>query len=62
VTPLPNGVSEISWNTKLKSLLPSDFIIQDEWIQEKTSIRDALSMMSGMPTQVQLLSSQIHKY
>jgi CubicO group peptidase (beta-lactamase class C family) len=48
VTPLPSGVTELTWRSKIKDVLPQ-WTVDDEWIYEELTIRDALSHVSGLP-------------
>jgi CubicO group peptidase (beta-lactamase class C family) len=49
-TPLPNGLTKLTWDTKVKDLLPSDeWNLMDSWAEEKASVRDILSHVSGFP-------------
>jgi CubicO group peptidase (beta-lactamase class C family) len=47
--PLPPGLHELTWDTKIQDLLPDEWKLQDAWTSEKASIRDLLSHTSGMP-------------
>ncbi len=47
-TPLPDGVEELSWNTKVKSLIPEEWVIQDEYASEKATLSDLLSHSVGL--------------
>ncbi|KAI0087730.1 beta-lactamase/transpeptidase-like protein [Irpex rosettiformis] len=50
VTPLPAGLRSFDWDTKVKDLLADDdWRLMDEWASEKSSIRDILSHVSGLP-------------
>ncbi|KZT05037.1 beta-lactamase/transpeptidase-like protein [Laetiporus sulphureus 93-53] len=49
VTPLPPGVSRFDWDTKLKDILPDDWVLADEWASQKANIRDILAHVSGLP-------------
>jgi CubicO group peptidase (beta-lactamase class C family) len=40
---------ELTWDTKIKNLLPDDWKLMDEWATEKASLRDVLSHVSGLP-------------
>lgn len=51
-TALPPGLTEITWQTKIKSLLPSEWELMDEWASEKANVRDILSHVSGLPRYV----------
>ncbi|KAI0318417.1 beta-lactamase/transpeptidase-like protein [Amylostereum chailletii] len=48
-TPLPQGLTRFDWDTKIKDLLPGEWGLTDEWAEEKASVRDVLSHVSGMP-------------
>ncbi|KZT23833.1 beta-lactamase/transpeptidase-like protein [Neolentinus lepideus HHB14362 ss-1] len=48
-TPLPPGLKEFNWNTKVKDILPGEWQIMDSWASEKANIRDILSHVSGLP-------------
>ncbi|OCH90092.1 beta-lactamase/transpeptidase-like protein [Obba rivulosa] len=48
-TELPPSVKELTWDTKIASLLPSyEWGLQDPYATAKASLRDALSHMSGL--------------
>ena len=50
VTALPVGVQSLTWETKIKALLPDeDWQLEDDWATEKLNLRDALSHVSGLP-------------
>ncbi|OBZ75017.1 hypothetical protein A0H81_05171 [Grifola frondosa] len=49
VTPLPDGVTQFDWNTKVKDTLPGDWELADEWATEKANWQDLLSHVSGLP-------------
>ncbi|KAH9180224.1 beta-lactamase/transpeptidase-like protein [Lactarius sanguifluus] len=48
-TPLPTGLSTLSWQTKLADILPGDWELSDPWASEKANLIDILSHVSGMP-------------
>ncbi|TFY81752.1 hypothetical protein EWM64_g2261, partial [Hericium alpestre] len=48
-TPLPAGVDTFDWDTKIKALLPEDWAPMDKWANEKVSLKDILSHISGIP-------------
>ncbi|KAF9233586.1 beta-lactamase/transpeptidase-like protein, partial [Melanogaster broomeanus] len=48
VTALPPGLTEITWHTRLKDLLP-EWQLMDEWASERANLRDILSHVSGLP-------------
>ncbi|KLO14681.1 beta-lactamase/transpeptidase-like protein [Schizopora paradoxa] len=47
--PLPRGLSELTWETKVKHLFPQDWKLKDEWATEKLNIKDLLSHTWGLP-------------
>ncbi|KAH9051493.1 beta-lactamase/transpeptidase-like protein, partial [Lactarius vividus] len=49
-TPLPTGLSSLSWQTKLADILPGDWELSDPWASEKANLIDILSHVSGMPS------------
>ncbi|KAH7914454.1 beta-lactamase/transpeptidase-like protein [Hygrophoropsis aurantiaca] len=49
VTALPPGLSELTWKTKVKDILPGQWELMDEWATEKANIHDILSHVSGLP-------------
>ncbi|EIW78707.1 beta-lactamase transpeptidase-like protein [Coniophora puteana RWD-64-598 SS2] len=49
VSPLPDGVIEFTWHTKVKDLLP-EWGLMDEWAYEKVNLLDILSHVSGLPS------------
>jgi CubicO group peptidase (beta-lactamase class C family) len=58
VTALPAGLDELTWSSKLKSVLP-DWSAADQDIYQHLTLRDALSHVSGFPRYVQLSSLPI---
>lgn len=48
VTPLPAGVTEFNWQSKLADLLPGEWKLKDKWASEKADMRDILSHVSGL--------------
>lgn len=48
-TPLPAGVAQFDWYTKVKDILPDDWQLMDAWATEKATFRDILSHQSGLP-------------
>ncbi|KAH9055950.1 beta-lactamase/transpeptidase-like protein [Lactarius vividus] len=48
-TPLPTGLSSLSWQTKLADILPGYWELSDPWASEKANLIDILSHVSGMP-------------
>ncbi|KAI9446776.1 beta-lactamase/transpeptidase-like protein [Lactarius indigo] len=49
-TPLPTGLSALSWQTKLADILPGDWELSDPWASKKANLIDILSHVSGMPS------------
>ncbi|KAH9063775.1 beta-lactamase/transpeptidase-like protein [Lactarius deliciosus] len=49
-TPLPTGLSTLSWQTKLADILPGDWELSDPWASKKANLIDILSHVSGMPS------------
>lgn len=48
VTPLPSGVTEFNWQSKLVDLLPGEWELKDKWANEKADVRDILSHNTGL--------------
>lgn len=48
VTALPPALASISWDTKVKALLPGAWELDDDWASEKANLRDILSHVSGL--------------
>ncbi|KAJ7078076.1 beta-lactamase/transpeptidase-like protein [Mycena epipterygia] len=46
---LPDGVSELSWSTKMYNLLPDEWMVEDKWTTNKADLRDLLSHVTGLP-------------
>lgn len=46
-TSLPQPLSTFNWETKVKDLLPSEWMLRDQFQHEKTNLRDILSHVSG---------------
>ncbi|KAH9180216.1 beta-lactamase/transpeptidase-like protein [Lactarius sanguifluus] len=46
-TPLPTGLSSLSWQTKLADILPGDWELSDPWASEKANLIDILSHVSA---------------
>jgi hypothetical protein len=51
VTPLPGGVAELSWKTKVKDVLPK-LRLYDLCASEHVTIQDMLSHLTGLPRSV----------
>lgn len=47
-TSLPRSLATFDWDTKMKDLLPEDWGMMDKWANEKASLRDALSHVTGL--------------
>ncbi|KAI0063209.1 beta-lactamase/transpeptidase-like protein [Artomyces pyxidatus] len=48
-TPLPAGLKELNWDTRLKDILPGEWELMDPWASEKANLVDILSHVSGLP-------------
>ncbi|KIJ64016.1 hypothetical protein HYDPIDRAFT_28910 [Hydnomerulius pinastri MD-312] len=48
VVALPSGLTELTWHTRVKDLLPEDWQLMDEWASERATIRNILSHVSGV--------------
>lgn len=48
ITMLPPGLTELTWRTRLKDLLP-DWQLMDEWASERANLHDILSHVTGIP-------------
>ncbi|KAJ7485608.1 beta-lactamase/transpeptidase-like protein [Mycena latifolia] len=46
---LPDTVAEFSWSTKMRDLLPEEWMVEDEWTTNKADLRDVLSHVTGLP-------------
>ncbi|KAJ7176919.1 beta-lactamase/transpeptidase-like protein [Mycena filopes] len=49
-TALPAAVSNFSWDTKMRDLLPGEWMTDDHWSTEKANLRDLLSHVTGLPS------------
>jgi hypothetical protein len=47
-TPLPAGLSTLSWETKVVDILGSDWQLMDPWASEKANLIDIFSHVSGL--------------
>jgi hypothetical protein len=47
-TPLPAGLSGLSWGSKVVDILGDDWKLMDPWATEKANLIDILSHMSGL--------------
>ena len=47
-TPLPPGLTQFNWYTKVKDILPDDWKLMDDWATEKATKRDVLSHHSAV--------------
>lgn len=54
-TPLPAGVSTLSWQTKLTDILPGDWELSDHWASKKANLIDILTHLSGMSRYIRFL-------
>ncbi|KAF8167031.1 beta-lactamase/transpeptidase-like protein [Mycena galopus ATCC 62051] len=48
-TALPHGVTEFNWDTKMRDLLPGEWMTEDEFSTEKANLVDLLSHVTGLP-------------
>ena len=48
VTALPSCLTELTWHTRLRDLLP-EWELMDAWASERANLRDILSHVSGLP-------------
>lgn len=48
-TPLPPNVDHFTWKSKVKDILPGEWLLMDEWATEKADFVDILSHRSGLP-------------
>ncbi|KAJ6559846.1 beta-lactamase/transpeptidase-like protein, partial [Mycena capillaripes] len=48
-TALPHGLAEFNWNTKLRDLLPGEWMTEDEFSTSKANLVDLLSHVTGLP-------------
>jgi CubicO group peptidase (beta-lactamase class C family) len=46
---LPSAVAEFNWDTKIRDLLPNEWLTEDQWTTEKASLKDLLSHQTGLP-------------
>ncbi|OCH90085.1 beta-lactamase/transpeptidase-like protein [Obba rivulosa] len=51
VTPLPPGLTQFDWHTRLAELLPEEWELVPcaEWADEKANLKDAFGHVTGMP-------------
>jgi len=47
-TPLPAGLSTLTWKTKLADILPNDWQLMDPWASQKANLIDILTHVSGI--------------
>ncbi|KAJ7691779.1 beta-lactamase/transpeptidase-like protein [Mycena rosella] len=47
---LPDTVSEFNWDTKMRDILPDEWMVEDEWTTEKADLKDLLSHVTGLPS------------
>ena len=47
-TPLPSGLSKLTWITKIKDVLPDEWKLQDPYASNYANFNDILSHMSGL--------------
>ena len=46
--PLPKDTERLTWDTKVKDLLPQFWNLSDPWITHGANLRDILSHVSGL--------------
>ena len=51
VVPLPSGVSSLTWRTKVKDLLPTEWRLQDKIAESEANLQDIVSHVTGLPGQ-----------
>ncbi|VDC03880.1 unnamed protein product [Peniophora sp. CBMAI 1063] len=49
VTPLPDGLSRLDWDTKLQDILPGEWKLMDEPASKMAALKDILSHQTGVP-------------
>ncbi|KAI0640979.1 beta-lactamase/transpeptidase-like protein [Trametes meyenii] len=49
ITPLPPSVSRFDWDTKIASMLPDEWALDDEWTTRTANFRDAFGHVTGLP-------------
>ncbi|KAI0632700.1 beta-lactamase/transpeptidase-like protein [Trametes polyzona] len=49
VTPIPDGVTRLDWDTKISALLPQEWLMDDPWTTRAANIRDVLGHVTGLP-------------
>ncbi len=47
-TPLPAGLLNLTWKTKVADILPNDWQLMDPWASQKANLIDILSHVSGV--------------
>ncbi|KZV71816.1 beta-lactamase/transpeptidase-like protein, partial [Peniophora sp. CONT] len=58
VTPLPDGLVRLDWDTKLKDILPGFWELMDGSASEMASVKDILSHQTGVPSRHDLSYSR----
>ncbi|KAJ7346313.1 beta-lactamase/transpeptidase-like protein [Mycena albidolilacea] len=48
-TALPHDVTEFNWDTKLRDILPGEWMTEDEFSTSKANLVDLLSHVTGLP-------------
>ena len=51
-TPLPPGLDQLDWLTKIQDLLPEEWQLHDEQSSSKANLVDILSHVTGLPRYV----------
>ena len=44
-----SNFTSLTWKTPVSSLIPDDFVLEDEWATKHITIEDILSHRTGMP-------------
>ena len=47
-TPLPGGLSDLTWKTKVADILPNVWKLMDPWASQKANLIDILTHLSGV--------------
>ncbi|KAI0655705.1 beta-lactamase/transpeptidase-like protein [Cubamyces menziesii] len=48
-TPLPAGLSQFDWDTKIADILPGEWQLDDAWATLAANVRDILGHVTGLP-------------
>ena len=47
-TPLPAGLSTLTWKTKVAHILPNEWQLMDPWASQKANLIDILTHLSSV--------------